>query len=71
MAENKNITHLAKSIESCVDSDGTVKEVKTGDCVCYFRPGAEKKQWWYNGKVESLQIVQFPSGKHAPVMGIN
>ena len=71
MAENKNITHLAKSIESCVDSEGVVKAVKTGDCVCYFRPGSEKKKWWYNGKVLSLQLVQFPSGKSAPVMGIN
>ena len=71
LAQNLNITHLAKTLGYCTDADGVCKEVSTGDYVCYWRPGKQNHKWWYNGKVLSLQLVQFPSGKSAPVMGIN
>ena len=71
LADNKDKNHLAITIDGCGDADGLTKTIKVGDHVCYWRPGSKDHKWWYNGKVESLQWVQFPSGKHAPVMGIN
>ena len=71
LAANLNKTHLAQTPASCMDVAGVSKTVKPGDQVCYWRPGAGGKKWWYNGRVGSLQQVQFPSGAHAIVMGIN
>ena len=71
LVANLGKTHLAKTLVSCEDVTGVSKTVKPGDQVCYWRPGTGGKKWWYNGRVGSLQQVQFPSGAHAIVMGIN
>ena len=71
LADNKDKNNLATSIHVCKDADGFTKLVNTGDEVCYFRPGEQGKKWWYNGKVADLQMVQFPSGQRAVVMGVN
>ena len=68
---NLNKTHLARTVKGCVDSDGVYKDVEIGEYICYWRPGKQGKKWWFNGKVESLQSVQFPSGRRAIVMGVN
>ena len=71
MNKNLNRAQLAKTINNCIDSDGMEKDAEKGNYICYWRPGKQGKKWWYNGKVESLQLVQFPSGKRAIVMGVN
>ena len=62
---------IGKDKNDCIDSDGMEKDVEIGNYICYWRPSKQRKKWWYNGKVESLQNVQFPSGKRALVLGIN
>ena len=71
LMKNLGKTPLAKSLESCEDVTGVSQNVKPGDRVCYWRPGEKGRKWWYNGRVHDLQQVQFPSGAHAIVMGIN
>ena len=68
---NLDKTHLAWTAFRCIDADGWEGDVYPGRSVCYWRPGEEGKKWWYNGKVESLLNVQFPSGKRVLVLGIN
>ena len=68
---NLNKTHLARPVKGCIDSDGVYKDVEIGEYICYWRPGKKGTKWWFNGKVESLQLVQFPSGRRATVMGVN
>ena len=68
---NLDKTHLARTATGCVDSDGVYKDVEIGQYICYWRPGKQGKKWWFNGKVESLQSVQLPSGRRAIVMGVN
>ena len=72
LQEHKDSTNLAETVTKCTDSDGLpMDDVVPGKKVCYWRPGKKGQKWWYNGKVASLQLVQFPTGKFAPVMGIN
>ena len=68
---NLDKTHLARTAFRCIDSDGMEGDVYAGRSVSFWRPGAQKTKGWYNGEVESLQDVQFPSGKRALVLGIN
>ena len=68
---NLDKTHLARTAFRCIDSDGMKGNVYAGRRVSFWRPGAQKTKRWYNGKVESLLNVQFPSGKRALVLGIN
>ena len=68
---NLDKTHLARTAFRCIDSDGMKGNVYAGRRVSFWRPGAQNTKRWYNGEVESLLNVQFPSGKRALVLGIN
>ena len=70
--QNLNKTGLAVTILRCKDATGVESDAWVGRKVSFWRSdGGKGKKWWYNGKVESLQRVQFPSGKRAAVVGIN
>ena len=64
-------SHKAIAATTVQDREKSTFAIEPGINILYWRPGAEGKKWWYNGKVHSAWTVQFPTGKRASVVGIN
>ena len=75
IAENKNTKRVQKvekfNGNTAIDPEANDIAAKPGAQVSYYRPSGSKGFYYYNGKIESVYRVLFPSGQRKVVVALN
>ena len=72
LADNLCKADYVVPIDECVDLDGVLGKPSEDKTCQYWRPtGSKGRKWWYNGKVDSMYRVRYPTGATKYVVGLN
>ena len=63
--------HKWKNTDWCTDSMGVAGKMTPKDKALFWRIGAEKKRWWFDGTVLDVLSVVCPTGATATIVGIS